>query len=96
MDPRDQRILKLARLARQDSGDTPSPELPPGMATRVLAQLHSGGGPSALPWERVSWRAVPLGAAAAIAACVYAWPSVGQAPDERALAEIIVAQQLDR
>lgn len=66
------------------------------MATRVLAQLRSGGGPAALPWERVAWRAVPLGAVAAIAACAYAWPTVGRVTDERALAEIIVAQQLDR
>lgn len=96
MDPRDHRILKLARLARQAPDDAPASDLPPGMATRVLAQLRSVGSSSALPWERVAWRAVPLGAAAAVAACVYAWPSVGQSPDERALAEIIVAQHLDR
>lgn len=96
MDPRNRRLLRLAQFARQARDAAPPAELPPGMATRVLAQLRSGGGPNALPWERVAWRAVPLGAVAAIAACVYAWPTVGRVLDERALAEIIVAQHLDR
>lgn len=96
MDPRDRRFFKLAQLARQVRDSSPPAELPPGMATRVLAHLRSGGGPTALPWERVAWRAMPLGAAVAVAACVYAWPAIGQATDERALAEIIVAQHLDR
>ncbi|MES2697330.1 MAG: hypothetical protein V4773_27945 [Verrucomicrobiota bacterium] len=95
MDPHEKRFLDLARLARKAPSEPRNGELPPGLATRVLAQVRAGDAAPALPWERVVLRAVPLGIAAAAVCCFYAWPALKpMSPDERGLAAMIVTQQL--
>ena len=83
-------FLRLSRLARHAPADPPS-ELPPGLATRVLAQVRAeqnaeGAGVSL--WERLSLRALPFAAAAA-AVCLLVSHYAKQEPS-RADAELLV------
>lgn len=94
MDPAEKRFLALARLARR-TPDATADDLPPGLASRVLATLREPGRTPALPWERISLRAVPLAAAVAAGCFLYAWPAWEPAADERALAGVMVERQLE-
>lgn len=93
MDPAEKRFLALARRARRAAA-APAADLPPGLATRVLATLRESERPPALPWERYSLRAVPLAATVAAGCLLYAWPAIERAPDEQALAGVMVERQL--
>src|SRR3954471_16998882 len=58
-------FLRLAQLARRAPGHSPG-ELPPGLATRVLAQVRAEQNTKdASLWERLSLGALPFATAAA-------------------------------
>jgi hypothetical protein len=80
-------FLRLTRLARR-AAEQPPGEMPPGLATRVMAQLRAvqnGGGDSR--WERLSLGALPLAAAAAALSLIVSHISQ-EAP--RADAELLI------
>ena len=89
-------FARLARLARRAPEAVPSDDLPPALATRVLARLRADDLQPASPWERLSIRAVPLGAAAAVI-CLYfgSRPTEPPGADEQWLAQSIVQNQLE-
>ena len=89
-------FARLARLSRRVPEDAPSHELPPALATRVLARLRADELAPASPWERLSIRALPLGAAAAVI-CLYFGSRTTEVPgsDEQWLAQSIVQNQLE-
>jgi hypothetical protein len=59
------RFSRLSRLARRASAQPPG-ELPPGLATRVLAQVRAAReAEGASLWERLSLGALPFATAAA-------------------------------
>ena len=58
-------FLRLSRLARRAPAQPPG-ELPPGLATRVLAQVRAGENTEGVSlWERLSLGALPFATAAA-------------------------------
>jgi hypothetical protein len=62
---------RLSRLARRAPAQPPG-DLPPGVATRVLAQVRAAREPEgASRWERLSFGALPFATAAA-ALCLVA------------------------
>ena len=82
-------FLRLSRLARRAPAHPPS-ELPPGLATRVLAQVRAeqnAEGADVSLWERLSLRALPFAAAAAALCLLVSY--VKQEPP-RADAELLV------
>jgi hypothetical protein len=58
-------FLRLSRLARRAPAQ-PSGELPPGLSTRVLAQVRAAQNAEGVsPWERLSFGALPFATAVA-------------------------------
>jgi hypothetical protein len=58
-------FLRLSRLARRAPAHPPG-EMPPGLATRVLAQVRAEQNAEGVsPWERLSLGALPFATAAA-------------------------------
>lgn len=72
-------FLRLTRLARRAPGHV-FDELPPGLATRVLAQLRAEAAVEGVSlWERLSLASLPFAAGAA-ALCVFATHTTQQSP----------------
>jgi hypothetical protein len=96
MPPSENLFIRLARLARGAPDDPLPGDLPPVLATRVLARLRADKPQPASPWERLSIRSVPLAAGAA-AVCLYFGGRATHVPepDEQWLAASIVQNQLE-
>ena len=90
-------FARLARLGRHGPEVCPADDLPPALATRVLARLRDPEPEAASPLERLSLRALPFAAAAA-AGCLFFGlrPAPEPETDERGLARTFVQNQLDR
>ena len=87
----DDLFLRLSRLARRAPGHSPG-ELPPGLATRVLAQVRAAqNADGGSLWERLSVGALPF--AGALAAICLVISHAKQEPP-RADAESLVQQLL--
>jgi hypothetical protein len=64
MNRSDELLNRLAGDARHEAAPSGTPEIPHGMATRVLAQVRADDGrDEAWMWEKLTLRAVPVAAA---------------------------------
>jgi hypothetical protein len=82
-------FLRLSRLARRVPTHPPG-DLPPGLATRVLAQVRAEQSEEGVsPWERLSLGSLPFAGAAA-ALCLLVFHAKQEPP--RADAELLVQQ----
>jgi len=89
-------FLRLSRLARRVPAHPPG-ELPPGLATRVLAQVRAAQNAEGVsPWERLSLRALPFATAAA-ALCLLVSYAKQEPPrgDEELLVQHLLANDFE-
>lgn len=87
-------FLRLSQLARRAPLPPPG-ELPPGLATRVLAQIRAEENADSVSlWERLSLRALPLatGAAAICLLLSYAKQDGPRADTELLVQHLLTAQ----
>ncbi|MCU0781938.1 MAG: hypothetical protein MUF04_12670 [Akkermansiaceae bacterium] len=78
MDDSDRLLQRLATAARREAPPAPD-EVPPGLATRVLARLREQ--PARSIWETSALAALPVAALITLA-CVLLGSPAAEAPDE--------------
>jgi hypothetical protein len=89
-------FLRLSRLARRAPAHPPG-ELPPGLATRVLAQVRAEQNMEGVSlWEQLSLRALPFAAPAA-ALCLLVSHAKKESPraDDELLVQHLVASHFE-
>jgi hypothetical protein len=86
------RILqRLAAAARQHDA-TPHDELPPGLATRVLARLRDRPAPSI--WEKSALAALPVAALVALVCVLLGSPAAAPTDEADLLSGLILQSEL--